>query len=168
MENDRYVIGDQEYTREQLISYGEARYPKFYWIPRGIGIALMVSGLFVSGSYAIMGLAVSNEEYWGDSGMNLYIFALIMFVIIFGGGCIPFGLSFRKQTDENYIIHAVKCLERQYRNTQARENRLEQKHERIEVKTQDKNVDRLLKYKQLLDEGIITQEEFDKKKQELL
>ena len=168
MENDRYVIGDQEYTREQLISYGEAHYPKFYWIPRGIGIALMVSGLFVSGSYAIMGLAVSNEEYWGDSGMNLYIFALIMFVIIFGGGCIPFGLSFRKQTDENYIIHAVKCLERQYRNTQARENRLEQKHERIEVKTQDKNVDRLLKYKQLLDEGIITQEEFDKKKQELL
>lgn len=30
------------------------------------------------------------------------------------------------------------------------------------------NADEIMKYKQLLDNGIITQEEFDKKKQELL
>ena len=36
-------IGDKEYTRQQLLDYGIAHYPKFYWIPRGIGIASMIS-----------------------------------------------------------------------------------------------------------------------------
>ena len=45
----------------------------------------------------------------------------------------------------------------------------ERTNERNEVKTSNNsNADEIIKFKQLLDSGVITQEEFDKKKQELL
>ena len=38
------IIGDKEYTKNQLLEYGKRTYPKFYWIPRGIGLGFTILG----------------------------------------------------------------------------------------------------------------------------
>ena len=38
---DKYTIGEKEYSREELLAFGKAHYPKFYWIYRGLGLGLL-------------------------------------------------------------------------------------------------------------------------------
>ena len=162
MENDEKVlIGDKEFTRDELLAFGKCHYPKFYWIPRGIGIAFMSSG-FSAISLLIL-FAIINHSFIKEN--NMINWALWIEVIsaasVAIAGIICYIISFKKQPDENYIKHATDYYTRVDANKKAREKRLAERKEKQEVA-------QLLKYKKLYDEGAITQEEYENKKKEIL
>ena len=163
---DKYIIGEKEYTRQELLEFGKQHYPKFYWIPRGIGLVLMTSS--ISSAIICAFVAISFKEQFGDNYALFYYGVVISCLIIAIAGAISFAISFRKQPDEAYIQHAYAYYEKVAANEKARQVRLEARQAKIDRKQEDKDVSRLIKYKELLDKGVITQEEFDQKKKELL
>ena len=167
MEENKYVIGEKEYTREELLIFGKQHYPKFYWIPRGVGLGLMLIFGLIGAIYFGMGLAFKGDEYAETASKPLIIIGVVMFVFAFIG-FIVFLTSFAKQSEEAYIKHAVDSLNKQYENQKAREARIQQREAKAARKEENRDISQLLKYKELLDAGIITQEEFDQKKKELL
>ena len=152
MENEeKILIGNKEYTREELLIFGMQHYPKFYWIYRGIGLGFLLLGLL----FAMIGIPMAIERipyFWVYfvACAPLFIIALVLILI-----------SFKKQPDENYIKHAVDYYTRLDARLRARDNKISQRKEK-------QDVSQLLKYKQLLDAGAITQEEYDSKKKEIL
>ena len=76
-------------------------------------------------------------------------------------GAILMMVSFIRLPDEAYIKHAIDYY-----------TKLDRRNQQIEMKNVRRNggitAEQLLKYKELLDKGVITQEEFDAKKKELL
>ena len=48
MAQQKYMVGDKEYSREQLIAFGKDHNPRLYWTPRLIGIILMFAGLLIT------------------------------------------------------------------------------------------------------------------------
>ena len=44
-DNDSYVIGNKEYSNQELLLIGREYYPKKFWIKRGIGLGLMLIGI---------------------------------------------------------------------------------------------------------------------------
>lgn len=157
MENEeKIIIGEKEYSRDELLAFGKCHYPKFYWIPRGIGIGLMFAGFF-SISLLLL-IAIAKPEIFKES----YFWGMIIpFAVLGIGGIISYIVSFKKQPDENYIKHAIDYYTRLDRNTKAKEVRLEKRKEK-------EDISQLLKYKQLLDAGAITEEEYNNKKKEIL
>ena len=157
MENEeKIIIGDKEFTRDELLAFGKCHYPKFYWIPRGIGIGCMFAGFFSISMLLLVGIA--NPEIFKQSwfwGM------IIPFGLLGIAGLISYIVSFKKQPDENYIKHAIDYYTRLDRNTKARAAKLEKRKEK-------EDVSQLLKYKQLLDAGAITEEEYENKKKEII
>ena len=109
-----YQYGDKEYTRQQVIDYGRAHYPKLYWIKRGIGIASLASAalllilIFVIGEVTIreVGREYANLSY-GDARMIAYYIGITLDALIGIGLIIS---SFAKPTDEQCFIHGEKCL----------------------------------------------------------
>ena len=157
MENEeKIIIGEKEYSKEELLAFGIQHYPKFYWIPRGIGIACMFSG-FVTISLLLV-VAFTKQEMFKAT----YFWSLIITFGLLGiAGLISYISSFKKQPDENYIKHAVDYYTRLDLNNKAREKRLSDRKEKQEVA-------QLLKYKKLRDSGVITEEEYENKKKEIL
>lgn len=154
-----YTIGDKQYSREELLNFGRRHYPKFYWINRGIGIGLLVIGLILFTAFTSWILATG----FPTDPFNRYS---IVFYLVFGGllaigGAILIMVSFIRLPDESYIKHAIDYY-----------TKLDRQNQRIEARKAQRSggvtPDQLLKYKELLDKGAITQEEFDAKKKELL
>ena len=162
MENkERIYIGEKEYSRDELLAFGKCHYPKFYWIPRGVGIGFMAVG-FTAISLLVLFAAINHEFLSKSNTINWYLWVqIIAFACVGIGGLISYIVSFKKLPDENYIKHAVDYYTRLDRNTKAREARLERRKEK-------EDVTQLLKYKQLLDAGAITEEEYNNKKKEIL
>ena len=164
---DKYTIGEKEYTREQLLAFGKAHYPKFYWIFRGVGIGLILIGMMMTIMFMIFAVAFKDPEY--DSGVEWIFYGYaIPFAIIGIVGAVLLCISFKKVPDENYIKHAIDYYTKADANAKAREARLQRNQANATRKEENKDISQLLKYKELLDAGIITQEEFDAKKKELL
>ena len=152
MENEeKILIGDKEYSREELLIFGMQHYPKFYWIYRGVGLGFLLMGLL----FVMIGIpmAIAKIQYYWIYFVACAPFFIISLVLIL--------ISFKKQPDENYIKHAVDYYTKLDRNTKAREKRIADRKEK-------QDVSQLLKYKQLLDAGAITQEEYENKKKEIL
>lgn len=166
------TIGDREYTKSQLLEYGKTHYPKFYWIPRGIGLANMLGGLLAF-IIALAGVAYINNlarDYGvtaDTSKLQLYVVAGIIDMII---GAVVFGMSFIKKSDEDYIAHAINRLTKEaaMRNIQNSYNPAPINDEPKKDEEDDPKLQELKKYKRLLDEGLITQEVYDSKKEEYL
>ena len=162
MENEnKILIGEKEFTRDELLAFGKSHYPKFYWIPRGIGIGFMATG-FIAISIVLLFAFINNDFLNKSDKINWVIWAQ---VIIYAGvalaGLISYIVSFTKQPDENYIKHAVDYYTRLDLNIKAREKRLAERKEKQEVA-------QLLKYKKLYDSGVISEEEYENKKKEIL
>lgn len=114
MASQTYTFGDKEYTKQQVIDYGRAHYPKFYWIKRGLGIGGIASStlvfliIFVMGTFLEKEVGAENMNlYYGDPRMVIYIVAAIIDVII---GVTLIISSFVKPDDEKCFIHGQKCL----------------------------------------------------------
>ena len=164
---DKYIIGEKEYTRQELLEFGKQHYPKFYWIPRGIGLFLMFISVLFALVYAF--IFIGCKEELKDTFFGTFYYGVVISCLIVAiAGAIVFAISFRKQPDEAYIQHAYAYYAKVAANEKAREAKLEARKNKIAAKQENKDVSQLIKYKELLDKGIITQEEFDQKKKELL
>ena len=161
----KYIIGEQEYSREELLSFGRQHYPRFYWIKRGVGLGLMFFGFLLAVIFVISGYLSNNipsdnpnvidyvKWYFYGSAIVAGVTGLVGVVLVI--------ISFKPLPDESYIKHAIDYYTRLEANQKRREARLSQRKE-------NKDVNQLLKYKKLLDSGAISQEEYDEKKKELL
>ena len=160
MENSNYVIGDKEYSREELLTFGKRHYPKFYWISRGIGIGFMFIGFILGLIFLLVGIIrmLNNAELWEQW---IYYGNAIWTLLMGLAGVIVFAISFKPLPDEAYIKHAVDYYTKLDLRNKKRAARTAQKEEK-------KDLNQLIKYKELLDKGVITQEEYDAKKKELL
>ena len=150
MAEKEYTFGDKSYSRDELLEFGKRHYPKFYWIFRGTGIGLFFIGFFIA-LFAIPFIAAGEPYFW------IYFVVAAPFLI---PGIVLFIISFKKQPEEAYIKHATDYLSKQAA-------RKAQREDRVSYKKENRDIDQILKYKELLDKGIITQEEFDAKKKEL-
>lgn len=152
MENEeKIIIGEKEYTREELLLFGMQHYPKFYWIYRGVGLGLLATALMLA-VIAIPLIIVNYPYFW------IYFILAAPFLIT---AIVLIAISFKKQPDENYIKHAVDYYTRVDARNKARQVKVTQRKEK-------EDVSQLLKYKKLLDAGVITEEEYENKKKELL
>ena len=168
---DKYTIGEKEYSKEELLAFGKAHYPKFYWIYRGLGMGLLFSGIAYAAMYLLIAILLknfSNESVYLTMKSIMYFAMVIPASLTAIVGIILFCISFKKQPDENYIKHAIDYYTKAELNKKAREEKLQKRQEKIAKKEEIKDINQLKKYKELLDQGIITQEEFDAKKKELL
>ena len=169
---DKYVIAEKEYSREELLAFGKAHYPKFYWIYRGLGLGLLFFGISYALTYLLV--AILLKTYAGDENIYLTMQSIAYFAAVIPAalsaivGIILFCISFKKKPDESYIKHAIDYYTKADLNKKAREQRLQRRQEKAAKKAENKDINELVKYKELLDKGIITQEEFDAKKKELL
>ena len=94
MENEeKILIGDKEYSREDLLIFGMQHYPKFYWIYRGVGLGFLLMGLL----FVMIGIpmAIAKIQYYWIYFVACAPFFIISLVLIL--------ISFKKQPDENYI-----------------------------------------------------------------
>ena len=169
---DKYIIAEKEYTREELLAFGKAHYPKFYWIFRGVGLFLLFTGVSYAGIYLLIAILLSI--YGSDQNIVMTMYSIIYFamvipcVVLAVTGIVLFCVSFKKKPDESYIKHSIDYYTKADLNKKAREQRLQRRQEKIAKKEENKDVSQLIKYKELLDAGVISQEEYDAKKKELL
>ena len=155
-----YTIGDKQYSREQLIALGKDRYPKFNLIPRIVGILLFSIGLLVCGLLGIVLLILNVSGVFTDPEFPIWVFfiPLGIFGTLVLAGIICFICSFIRKPDEAYIQHAIKYL-----------TKLEINNKNIDIdKTLNpRDQETLARNERLLKGGVITQEEFDKRKEAL-
>lgn len=168
MNMNNYIIGGKEYTQEELLEFGKKRYPKFYWIKRGIGIGLMAIFGFLTICFLIITINASNHTEDPDDWLKLgeYMFRTsVIFTCVCGllflGGLALFIISFVEKNDEQYIKRAVNYYKRQAANEAYR------KAEEV-AKQEEDEINALVKYKRQRDAGEISQEEYEAKKNELL
>ena len=177
------TIGDKEYTKKQLLEYGKATYPKFYWIPRGIGLGFVIIGtLALLITLALMAyLQVTIDEYNESIQHYQYIhvepetmpaqmyFYVVIYAIMIIAGIILLVVSTINKPEQAYIDHAYRRLTNIARNQEMKEAYKEKpEQERTTNVEEDPKIEELKKYKRLLDEGLITQEVYNAKQEEYL
>ena len=159
-----YVVGDKQFSREELLTFGRQHYPKFYWIKRGIGIGLLSIGLL----YFIISISILAAYGFPYAEPGTYILIFFLPIIFSLTGAVLFSISFISLPDDSYIKHALDYYYKVDRNEKRYAQRVEQRTNKVNRVENNQNIDQLLKYKELLDSGAITQEEFEQKKRELL
>ena len=159
-----YVVGDKQFSREELLTFGRQHYPKFYWIKRGIGIGLLSIGLL----YFIISISILAAYGFPYAEPGTYILIFFLPIIFSLAGAVLFSISFISLPDDSYIKHALDYYYKVDRNEKRYAQRVEQRANKVNRVENNQNIDQLLKYKELLDSGAITQEEFEQKKRELL
>ena len=155
-----YTIGDKQYSREQLIALGKDKYPKFNLIPRIVGILLFSIGLLVCGLLGIVLLILNVSGVFTDPEFPIWVFfiPLGIFGTLVLAGIICFICSFIRKPDEAYIQHAIKYLTKLEINN---------KNIGIDKTLNPRDQETLARNERLLKGGVITQEEFDKRKEAL-
>ena len=164
MKQDKYVVGEKEYSREQLIAFGKEHYPRFYWIARGIGIILLFVAILVIGLIGLV-MLILNKAGVFDPDFPIWVFYIPMgvFGVMGLAGIICIVASFLGRSEERYINHALAYLTKVEIKQSGKNDpeKIERVLNKIELET-------LQRYERLLKGGVITQEEFDQKKEELL
>lgn len=160
MANKTYTINGKEYSKEQLIVIGKQHYPKFNLIPRIIGIFLFSIGLLVCGLLGIVLLILNVAGVFTDPEFPIWVFfiPLGVFGTLVLAGIICFICSFIRKSDEAYIQHAIKYL-----------TKLEINNKNIDIDKvlNPRDQEELARNERLLKGGVISQEEFDRRKEEL-
>ena len=176
------TIGDKEYTKKQLLEYGKSTYPKFYWIPRGIGLGFTILGsllLLISlAGMAEIQKAIDeyNESIKGYQYIHpepesmpaqMYVYVVFSAIMVITG-IVLLIVSTINKPDQAYIDHAYRRLSAIAKNQEMREANEQIRRDRQETPQDDPKLEELKKYKTLLDEGLISQEVYDAKQQEYL
>lgn len=167
MKQQTYTVGNKEYSREQLIAFGKEHYPKFYWIARGIGIMLLLIGLLIMGMIGIVMLILNSFNVF-DPDFPIWVFYIPLgfFGLMALAGILCIVLSFVGRTEQKYINHALAYL-----------TKVELKEEALSPNTEKAKAERILserdrealaRYDRLLKGGVISQEEYDAKRREIL
>ena len=153
-ENNNFVLGNKEYTNQELLLIGREYFPKKFWIKRGIGLGLLLLALLSAIPLPFLFTMKAPDYPGGEYVLIYYQVALI----ISTAACLIPGivltiLSFIPEKDATYIAYAKRYLTKAFDR---------------ETKKEFKKMDQLKRYKKLLDAGVISQEEFDNKKKEYL
>ena len=167
MKQSTYTVGEKEYSREQLIAFGKEHYPKFYWIARGLGIIFFLVGLLVMGMIGLV-MLILNKAGVFDPDFPIWVFyiPLGVFGLMALAGLICFILSFVGRTEQKYINHALAYLTKvELKEEALAPNTEKAKAERI-LSQRDKET--LARYDRLLKGGVISQEEYEAKRREIL
>ena len=154
MEEKNFVLGDKEYTDQELLLIGREYYPKKFWIKRGIGLGLILIGILCIVPLPFL-FYFDPSSFPGGEIILLYYkigFSISVAACLIPGIVVT-AISFIPEKDITYIEYAKRYLVKAY-------NR--------EIKNEDRKINQLKKYKKLLDAGVISQEEFDNKKKEYL
>lgn len=160
-----YEVNGKEYSRAQLIAFGKEKYPKLYWIPRVVGIILLLVGLLVCALLGGIMLILNAVGVFEDPEFPKWVFAIPfgLFGGIAVGGIICIVASCLGRNDQTYIDHALAYLTKVEINTV--NNNETNKVERI---LSNEDNERLQRYERLLKGGVITQEEYDRRRKEIL
>ena len=153
-ENNNFVLGNKEYTNQELLLIGREYYPKKFWIKRGIGLGLILIGILCMIPLPFFYMA-KNPDQTTETMLAYFNHALSFgSVACLIPGIVLTIISFIPEKDITYIEYAKRYLVKAYN----RENK----------NNESRKIDQLKKYKKLLDAGVISQEEFDNKKKEYL
>ena len=155
MQEIRFVLGNKEYSNQELLLIGREYYPKKFWIKRGIGLGLMLIGILCI-------IPLPFLFYFDPSsfpnGELVFLYCKIGFSVSAAACLIPgivlTAVSFIPEKDITYVEYAKRYLTKTY-------NREIKNNEHLKIV-------QLKEYKKLLDSGVISQEEFDNKKKEYL
>ena len=157
-DNNIFVFGDKEYTREELIQIGKEHRSKKYWTTRAVGLGLILLGFSNLLSYVINGviyLCLKNPAF-AVVGIVYLVIAGIFFMMMVAGLIVVL-ISFKRRPDDEYIKNAKVYL-----------TKVAARDKRVAAKKEANNIKMMMRYKKLLDTGVITQEEYDAKKKEYL
>ena len=159
-----YEVNGKLYSKEQLIALGKEKYPKLYWIPRIVGIILLLVSIFVCALLLIPIFVLSVTGVFDDPDFPKWVFAIPygLFGGIGIGGVICIVASCLGRSKQTYIDHALAYLSKQeIRTINNEDGRVERVLTQDEIETLERN-ERLLKGR------VITQEEYDRRKAEIL
>ena len=164
MQQQTYTVGDKTYSREQLIAFGKEHYPKFYWIPRILGIIFMFSALFIMMLIGIVMLILHFTGVLSEPDFPIWAFfiPLGVFGLFFIAGLITFIVSFVGRTEEKYISHALEYITK----VELKQGKGSIKETDIILSERDREA--LARYDRLLKGGVISQEEYEEKRKEIL
>ena len=165
MKQQTYTVNDREYSREQLIAFGKEHYPKLYWIPRIAGIILLIVGLFVCGMLGLVMLILKLTGVFDTPDFPIWVFyiPLGLFGGIGVGGIICIVVSCLGRSDQTYIDHALAYLTKAEIN-----NNVPPEMKRTDTLLRQEDIERLERNERLLKGGVITQEEYDRRRKEIL
>lgn len=164
MKQQTYTVNDREYGREQLIAFGKEHYPKLYWIPRLVGIILLIVGLLV---LALVGGVMLILNAVGVFTEDFPIWVFYIPIGFFGGitlgGIICIVVSHLGRNDQTYIDHALAYL------TKVEvKNNVPPEMKKVDPLLNQEDIERLQRNERLLKGGVITQEEYDRRRKEIL
>ena len=164
MKQNTYIVSDKTYSREQLIAFGKEHYPKFYWIPRILGIIFMFSALFIMMLIGIAMLILYCTGVFNDPDFPIWAFyiPLGVFGLFFIAGLICFIASFLGRTEEKYINHALEYI------TKVELNEGKGSIKETDIILSERDREALARYDRLFKGGVISQEEYEEKKKEIL
>ena len=155
---EEITIRGKVFDKEEVKKRGATKIKIISNVFRWLGLAIFLTG-FIPTCFL---MSPSINEATGYSGAYLWGF---FFVPIFGPhlivGLVFFFVSFKKRNALRYGIDDIK------QELPPGDKTLVVQVNNPEARTPDK-FDEIIKYKTLLDQGIITQEEFEEKKRELL
>ena len=161
---DTYTVNGKEYSKEQLIAIGKKQYPKLYWIPRIIGIILLIVALLVLGMLGLVMLILKFTGVFDTPDFPIWVFFIP--IGLFGGigigGIICIVVSCLGRSKQTYIDHALVYLSKEPVTT------VDNEKGQVERVLSERDVETLARYKRLLKGGVITQEEYDRRRKEIL
>ena len=161
MKQEKYVIKDKEYSRDALIEYGRNARPGVFWIPRMLGIIFMGAGLFIMALIGITMFILNATGVFSEPDFPVWVFfiPLGVFGLYTLVGLLLFIFSFVGHTEERYIKYAIRYLNKHHKTL------CNSDQERL---LSPRDVRTLERYDRLLKGGAISQEEYDRKKKEIL
>ena len=162
---DTYKVNDKEYSREQLIAFGKEHYPKLYWIPRILGIIFLIIGLIACGMLGLVMLILKLTGVFNTPDFPIWVFyiPLGLFGGIGVGGIICIVVSCLGRNDQTYIDHALAYLTKTEIN-----NNVPPEMKKTDKLLMQEDIERLERNERLLKGGVITQEEYDRRRKEIL
>ena len=161
-----YNVNGKEYSREQLLAFGKEHYPKLYWIPRVLGFIIAFAALLILGMLGLVYLILDKAGAI-DTEFPTWVFIIpaVVFGMFFLTGLILIVVSCIGRSEQKYINHAITYLTKVDLKQSSMPELDENKKGRI---LDQQDIERLERYGRLLKGGVITQEEYDKKRAELL
>jgi len=156
--NGKYLIGKKEYSRGELIIIGKEQHPKLFYIARYFGAVLFFNCLFVEIILGIITIVFANVM---DETFPIWAFyiPLGIFGILVLVGLLVFILSFLGRSEEKYFRYGYNYV---LRKTDYGANDTV-----VETDMEKNDQKKLRGYKKLVEAGMMTEEEFQKKRDEL-
>lgn len=153
------------FSLQSVNRYDEGLLLLCFWL----SIFLVIDALFVYFYFGRCSLVITNQRVYGKAAFGRQVDLPLDSISAIGTGSIfksvivstsSGAIKFYLVKNSEEVYEVVSRLLRERQNTSSKKN--------TETIIHDSNADELKKYKDLLDEGIITQEEFDAKKKQLL